>query len=193
MENNELKYETSKQKNKYIKPTIIIGIILMILITIILLITNISKERKTLNNNMEVIKYNYEELSKSVTEYNQIRTDLIEKLNDFTFDTYSNIHNEYTVLLTKYNENIDKIDSYTNNINDKCNVIYKDKNVNNICNNYKAIYEKLINLYVTDLTNYNNKVANYNEYKESNIELFKLIHKDYIDYNNDNLYEGKDE
>ena len=87
--------------------------------------------------------------------------------------------------------NINKIDDYVETINSKCNVIYSDIEVNKICDSYDTLYEKLINLYVQDLNNYNNKITSYNEYKKESIELFNQIHKDYIDYNKDNTYEGR--
>ena len=67
-------------------------------------------------------------------------------------------------------------------INSKCNVIYSDISVNKICDSYSILYEKLINLYVMDLNNYNNKISSYNEYKKDDISLFNMIHNEYIDY-----------
>jgi len=62
--------------------------------------------------------------------------------------------------------------------------------LNKICNNYELLYEKLVNLYVKDLNNYNSKIKGYNEYKNTNEELFKMIHNDYIDYDEDGIKEG---
>ena len=182
-----------KNEKKSKKMIIIITILIILIGGISLLIANIMKEKKESTKNIEIIEYNYNELSTNVSEYNQIRSDLSEKLNNFFYDKYPKEHETYVELLTKYNNNIKKIDKNISNINDRCNVIYKDKNINSICNNYKVTYEKLINLYITDLTNYNNKITSYNEYQDNeDVNLFELIHKDYIDYNNDNTYEGKD-
>lgn len=186
-----------KEKKRNLKKEtkiIIVGLgVFLVVLFIIILVSNISKERKELENNMNIIKENYNELSTNVTIYNEIRTDLLEKLNNFTYESFPEEETTYTEILTKYNENIKKIDANVMKINDLCNVIYKDININKICDNYKLTYEKLINLYVADLTNYNNKVTSYNEYKETENALFELIHKDYIDYNQDKIYEGKDE
>ena len=181
-----------KKNNKKIKLIIIIGIILVTILILSLFIINIINDKKETNKNMDIINNNYNELSTNVKEYNQIRTELSSKLNNFIYEKYSEEHDSYVDILNRYNDNIKKIDLNIKNINDLCNVIYNDISVNKICNSYKDTYEKLINLYVSDLTNYNNKVSSYNEYKEADISLFELIHKDYIDYNNDKKYEGKD-
>ena len=122
------------------KKTIIItsGVVLVLLITIILIL-NIVNDKKNSQKNMQIIKYNYNELSVAVTEYNQIRTDLNELLNNFIYEEYPNKHNSYIELLNKYNSNIDKIDRYIKEINDKCDVIYSDISINKICDSYDVL------------------------------------------------------
>lgn len=182
-----------KNEKKSIKIVIIFGILILIIGLISILIANIMKEKKESTKNMEIIEYNYTELIANVSEYNQIRSDLSNKLNNFIYDNYLSEHESYVELLTKYNNNIKEIDKNISNINERCNVIYKDLSINKICDSYQITYEKLINLYVADLINYNNKITSYNEYNDGeDISLFELVHKDYIDYNKDNVYEGKD-
>lgn len=183
----------NKEKNNK-KTYLIIGIslVLILLILITIFVINLNNDKKISEENMQIIKDNYNELSINVTEYNQVRTELSELLNNFIYENYKNEHEEYTNLLNKYNSNINKIDKNINSIESRCNVIYKDSAVNKICDSYKTLYEKLINLYVSDINNYNNKITSYNEYKKEEIELHKLIHQDYIDYDNNKEYEGKD-
>ena len=110
-----------RNKKKNTKMTIIIGITLLILIIILILIINITSERKESRKNMEIIEYNYNELSTNVEEYNAIRAGLSERLNNFIYENYSNEHEDYIMILTNYNNNIKKIDNNVNNLNDKCN------------------------------------------------------------------------
>lgn len=173
------------------KIVIITLIITITLIFISLFILNTIKNNKLREENIEIINTNYQELSTNVEEYNNIRTKLEGLLNNFIYNDYKNKHEEYINILTEYNNNIKKIDNNIKNIDTRCNLIYKDKTVNKICNNYKITYEKLINIYITDLTNYNNKITSYNEYKKDTIKLFELVHNNYIDYNKDNVYEGR--
>ena len=89
----------------------------------------------------------------------ELRRDLSDKLNDFIYDKYPNEHDVYFELINKYNDNIKNIDKSVNNIDSRCDVIYNDISVNKICDSYEVLYEKLINLYVTDINNYNDWVG----------------------------------
>ena len=97
-------------------------------------------------------------------EYDKIRDNVLE---------YNNIRSEYLDLTNDfyYETFMDKYQEYTS---------------------YKKLYEKIINLYVMDGNNYNKRVEGYNSYKNDSIELHDIKYKDYIDYNNDNKYEGID-
>ena len=172
------------------KIIMICGIVLVLLVIVLLLVIGIVNDKKNSKKNMELIKENYDLLSNNVNEYNQIRNSLSDKLNNFIYEEYSKEHDGYVELLNKYNNNIGLIAGNVNVINSKCNVIYSDISVNKICDSYGVLYEKLINLYVIDLNNYNNKISSYNEYKNEDVELFNMIHKEYIDYNDDGKYEG---
>lgn len=178
-----------KKKNKNIV-FYIIGII--ILIGIFILFISIINGKKEASKNMAVIRSSYTSLSESVNTYNEIRTELGDLLNNFMYDSFNEEQDKYKDIFIKYDEVIKKIDSNISNIDDRCNYIYSDNEVNKICNNYKGIYEKLINLYINDIDNYNNKVSSYNEYSNSDIELVSKLYDDYIDYNKDGIYEGKD-
>lgn len=168
----------------------IILIISVVLVVIVGLVVGILNDKKKTRENMEIIKENYDFLSANVNEYNQIRNDLSDKLNNFIYEDYDMEHSGYVELLTKYNNNIGLIAGNINTINIKCNVIYSDISVNKICDSYSILYEKLVNLYVMDFNNYNSKISSYNEYKNEDVSLFNMIHKEYIDYNNDGKYEG---
>ena len=174
------------------KIIIIVTILIILISSISLIISSIIKDKKETTKNIELIKYNSEQLNENVLEYNEIRKELSAKLNNFMYDKFIDDKEKYEEILVKYNKNIEKIDNNIKNIDDRCKVIYNDKDINNICNNYKINYEKLINLYVSDINIYNQKIVSYNEYKSENIELFKLIHNDYIDYNQDDRHEGID-
>ena len=62
--------------------------------------------------------------------------------------------------------------------------------LNKICSNYGKSYEKLVNLYVGDINGYNTKISEYNSYKNATISMFNMVHLEYIDYNEDGVYEG---
>ena len=75
-------------------------------------------------------------------------------------------------------------------------IYYNDASVNSQCSNYKNIYEQVINYFVGDIKLYNDNVLKYNEYQKS-IQSSLLVNnyvtdKNYIDYNGDKKYEGKE-
>ena len=168
----------------------IIIIVSILLIVGVILVIGIVNDKKNASKNMESIKENYELFINNVNEYNLIRSSLSDKLNNFIYDEYENEHSGYVELLTKYNNNVGMIAINVNDIKIKCNVIYSDIDVNKICDSYALLYEKLVNLYVMDLNNYNSKISSYNVYKEANIDLFNMLYNEYIDYNNDGKFEG---
>lgn len=151
---------------------------------------NIKEDINKTNNAIDLIKENYEELTINVNTYNDTRSSLNDKLSNFFISTYKSEQEEYNLILDNYNNVIELIDNNISNISSNCNTLYKDLEINKICSTYQVLYEKLINLYVKDLNIYNNKVAEYNNEKKESIPNKNMIHNEYIDYNNDNVYEG---
>ena len=173
------------------KKQVLIAVGAVVLITfIIIIILTTSKDKKETQNNMASIKNNYELLTKSVSKYNDIRSNYKEKSSVLLMNTYKDKHEEFTKLMEEYNSVITEIDNYIANINLRCNRLYPEIEINNICNGYKLTYEKIVNLYISDVNQYNNFITNYNEYKKEELPLIKLVHSDYIDYNEDKVYEG---
>lgn len=168
--------DKSKKKNKKIIFYVGGGIIL---IGIVLLFISFVNGKKDVDKNMAIIKSNYNDLSNNVIDYNSIRGELGVLFNNFRYDSFDLDIDKYRDIFVRYDEIIRKIGSNVLNIDDMCNVIYSDSEINKICDNYKSIYEKLINLYVMDIDIYNNKVSSYNEYSGKNIDLVSKLY----DYN----------
>lgn len=154
------------------------------------LLVGIYNYYQDINKVAVAIVNSYNDLSDNVINYNDIRSELEKLLSEFSYDSFSKDIDKYNDLFVRYNNVIKDIDNNINNIDDRCNYLYKDSSVNEICNNYKNLYEKLINIYIEDLSNYNKIVISYNEYSNDNIDLVDMLYEDYIDYNLDNVYEG---
>lgn len=174
------------------KNTFILLLVIVLGLVIIFLVYNILNSQKLKKENINYIKTAYNDLTDNINTYNSIRTKYNEKLSSFVLATYENEHNDYINLLTEYNKTIENIDNSITKIKSKCNIIYNDININKICSNYETMYEKLVNIYVTDINMYNENIKKYNEYKNENLKVFEKIHTDYIDYNKDGKYEGRD-
>lgn len=167
---------------------------LMMIVLIIILISNFNNDKKEMLENEKIISESYERVKEEVINYNKIRKDVSEFINNFY---YSTISKEYSNNLDKFKEYDEIVNNITNEIfkiDSRCNQIYQDKDINNICDNYKNDYETIVNVFVNDMNNYNNKLTNYNNNSNSNLDLFKSSYiNDYIDYNNDNIYLKRDE
>lgn len=175
------------------KILIIIGFVVLVVVGFVaFFILNIINDKKLNKDNANYIKENYNNLSNSVNLYNDIRSDYSLLSKDFYLENYDKKHLEYVELLNKYSGIIREIDKSIENIHSKCNLIYDDSEVNKICRSYDTLYEKLINLYVGDLLNHNEIIDKFNNYKSDDVEKITMVYTDYVDYNNDGKYEGRE-
>ncbi len=176
--------------NKKLK--LVLGLVIIIpiagIIALIILL-NINNT-KTTKRDMDVINTNYNQLIDNVTAYNEVREKYAKEMEDFYLDNFLKKKEEYEELLNQYNVLINKIDKNAKEISSKCNHLYKDGSINKICNTYGKSYEKLVNLYVGDINGYNTRISEFNSYKSQNIPQFNMVHLEYIDYDNDGIYEG---
>ena len=177
------------------KKKLIIGIISIILVTAItIFVLMIAKDRKEKKNNMEIIRNNYNLLATSINNYNEIRSKYSEMSTVLIIKSYKDKHEEFVTLLAEYNKEMKNIDNYISNIKMRCTGIYSDSEINKICSSYKTVYEKVVNLYVSDIDNYNNFITKYNESKNESLEIVEKVHEDYIDYDGDgSKYGGVDD
>ena len=157
---------------------------------------------KKSHDNYDMIKSAYSDLSKYVDKFNDIREKYNEMSTDFVLSRYMDSHEEYMRLFSEYGDVINNIKSSVIDISNGCdkssggiyNKLYEKIYTldNTVCDNYKVTYERLVNLYVTDVKEFNGILTKYNEYKNDNIEMVKMLFDDYIDYNNDGTYEEVD-
>jgi len=180
------------------KKTIIISISIIIIVAIILLImmfiNNLNEDKKIVEKNINIINDSYEKLKEEVANYNDLREDMSLFINNFYYDTIEEKYSDNLVILNSYDEVVNKITNEIKILDSKCDNVYSDEAINNICNNYKNDYETIVNIFINDINNYNNKLESYNKDNSKNLELFKSNYiNDYIDYNNDNIYSEKDE
>lgn len=170
------------------KKILILLVILFLMATVFLFVINYKNEKRLLESNMGKIRDSYTSLSNNVSEYNSIREELNNKLSSFFYDSFLKEKDGYEAILSNYNTVIKNIDLDISLLDKNCDVLYKDSDINKICRTYKSLYEKLINIYVNDLNNYNERITGYNEYKKDNIVFYEMIHSEYIDYNLDGEY-----
>lgn len=180
------------------KSIIIVSIVLIIIIVIVTLImifiNNLNKDKELVEDNMKRITESYDTLKEEVGNYNNLRYDILVFINNFYYDTIEDNYSSNLEILNNYDNVINKITNEIKVLDSKCDVVYPNEEINNICNNYKNDYETIVNVFMNDINNYNNKLSSYNKDNNKNLELFKSNYiNDYIDYNKDNIYSKKDE
>ena len=68
--------------------------------------------------------------------------------------------------LDEYEEIVNTLKVDTEKLNGLCgNVYYPKSDVNNMCVNYKSIFEQVVNYYVSDIKTYNSNINQYNAYQ----------------------------
>ena len=78
------------------------------------------------------------------------------------------------------------------------NVLYPEVEVNNKCEDFILSYEEATNTYITDVKRYNKYIEEYNKWLQSTSSSDPLLEKitlemEYLDYNGDREYLGKEE
>ena len=145
----------------------------------------LKNDRNETYKRMDDVSNSYEVFSTNVSVFENVRDELYNNiLGNVYYDTM------YTNDLAIKN----KLSNYENLVDD---AYYPESKINNICLNYKSIYEQVINYFVSDIKTYNNNVVSYNNYQAtlgSGLSVIKYnTNKKYIDYNNDGKYDGKEE
>lgn len=171
--------------------TISVIIIVSIIMTVLgmSLSTMVDKE-ESLIYNAKVIRDNYNELNVLINENRKIKIELTDKLSSFTDEDYSNNHEEYIEIINRYQKNVEIADKIYTETADKCTKDYKDDSISILCEGYTPVFEELINHYITNINNYNNKIITYNEKNNTDYKIVNMIHKEYLDLNQDGVYSG---
>ena len=176
-----------------------LGLLLILSGCVSIFIMDLKKDQATVLNRMGDVSNTFEEFSTEVSLYEEQR-DLLytEVLSNLYYDSLFVQDKIVKNRLSNYEAIVDEISKKNNTLDKLCSdVYYPDSVVNNKCSNYKSIYEQVVNYFVTDIKFYNKNITKYNEYVKNSgstntVSLYKT-NKDYIDYNGDNVYDGKEE
>ena len=148
---------------------------------------------------MDDVSTEFESFSTFTTLFEEERDNLyVNVLSNASYDTmYANDAN-IKMQLSNYEGLVDELGRKVVVLDKLCDdVYYPDGQVNNKCGNYKSIYEQVVNYFIGDINVYNTNVDKYNQYQlgtGSTLAINKYeTTKDYIDYNNDKKFDGKEE
>lgn len=174
---------------------LIVIIIIIVLCLIFFWIKNWIEDSKNNQKKMEEIKETYQVLETDISNYNDTRTKLIEQLQEYYPEKLTEDYLNYTNLLTKQENNIEKMLITIKTLDKNCQKrIFSEKEVNTICKTYQENYETAVNIFLNDQNQVNILIKTYNETSTSPLEEFqsKKI-TEYIDYNQDGNYLEREE
>ncbi|MBQ9019001.1 MAG: hypothetical protein IJ097_01650 [Bacilli bacterium] len=162
-------------------------------------VLGLKRDKEEIYKRINEVNDEFEVFSTNTSVFESKRDELHnEVLNNIYYDTMYDEDKNVKNTLSNYEHLVDELTKNTKKLNGLCeDVYYPDSKANAKCNNYKSIYEQVVNYFVSDISVYNSNVSKYNEYQKGNnsdlrVDKYKTK-KDYIDYNNDKVYDGKEE
>ncbi len=161
-------------------------------------VSGLKADRKEISKRVHKVEDVFESFSTNTSVFETERDNLYTKVfENLYYDTmYQEDHNTKNKL-SNYEHLVDELTNNMNDLSKLCEgVYYPDSATNSKCVNYKTIYEQVINYFVTDIEYYNDLVDKYNNYEESLNTLLRIrkyaTDKKYIDFNQDNQYDGRE-
>ena len=160
---------------------------------------NLREDHQAVLRRMDDVSALFEGFSTNTSIFEEYRESLYtEVLDNVYYDTMYKTDDDVKEKLEEYESIVDDIKKDANKLNKLCgNVYYPQGDVNSMCENYKSIYEQVVNYFVSDIHAYNENVKKYNEYQKAvqsdlTVKKYKTNY-DYIDYNGDTVFDGKEE
>ena len=184
-----------EEKNGLLKKSTKIGVTFTILTVIVLVVGIIFAVliKKELNKreDMTIVRSYYGQITGNNIDVFHYQALLLEKYETYDEATYEEEHESYVEILTKFNEEIVSLNENVAVLEDKCSRKYDDPETNIFCSYYPQAYELSNNIYVTQVTRYNDMIKAYNENEENekDFDLIELINKEIIDYDKNGITE----
>lgn len=184
-------------KKRYV--ILIVGILLIISGLISSFIISFQNDKKETLKRESKVERIYNDFYNKSTRFNETREDIYNNiLNDTYYDLVIENDSIYKNKFSDYELLVDKIEKLAKELKTLCtNVYYSSSSVNNKCSTYSVTYEQINNYFVTDIKLYNEYINKSNTYQRelsnNNVVLGYVTKKEYIDYNNDKDYDGKED
>lgn len=170
-----------------------VSIIMIISGTVCSFIVSLKDNQEKTQARMIEVKNSYEDFNASVLAFETQRTTLY---TDFlgNIDYNSLVTNDLLLKekLNNYESIVDDVIKYVSTMDSLCDdVYYPDSEVNNICSNYKLVYEQVVNYFMDDIILYNTAINKLIVSGNFGSLIEYKTDKEYIDYNGDRVFEGK--
>jgi len=185
-------------KKKIIIVIILTLIAALLIFTIYKFISGFKEDKKlTIEKSNEIIE-EFNKFNESVLTFAKERDNIYTLRENTYLEDFAKNIDGWNKLMETHKQNLENIENNSEKLKENCVVKFADPNVNSKCTIFKSTYEAANNYYISDIKDYNKTVEEYNEWAEKSnkdklnkIEL--TIHKDYIDYDKDKEYFGKEE
>ena len=139
---------------------------------------------------MNEIKEEYKQFENTLSTYNQNRETFSNYLKDYYQDNLKTDYLKYINLLETQENTINNLTKNITKIETNCqNRLFKEKEINDICNKYQEYYETVVNIYINDYNQVNTMIKSYNNEEVEKLNEYQSTDlKEYIDYNKDGKY-----
>ena len=176
-----------------------VGLVLLISGCFSSFLISLQNDKSEVLRRMDDVGSEFEAFSTNTSIFEDVRDELYnEVLGNVYYDTMFDTDDSVKNKLSNYENLVDELTKSVKALDKLCDdMYYPNSEVNNMCNNYKSIYEQVVNYFVTDIKVYNDNVKKYNNYQKSISSVYSVKNyttdKKYIDYNGDKVFDGKEE
>lgn len=183
-----------KKKNNKILWFVIAVVVIITAIMVFIVIKNMNEDADKNNVAMDNISKSYQLLEDNIELYNNNRQTLSSSLDNYYTDNLTKDYQTYITLLSEQADIIKSIHTQINDIEENCqDRIFSKKEINNICSNYQDYYEMVVNIFINDKQEINKIIKTYNMNTNSPLNEYASEDlTDYIDYNKDGQYLGRE-
>lgn len=180
---------------KYGKYVFIVGVILVLLGVAIFIISDQNEKNMRDKENSEKIVAGFGNFSDAATVFSDKRVEVYDTMfQDVILEDYASLKGSYDTLFNEYLKTLQDMDEAGKDLKELCpNHTYKDDDVVSKCSSYMTAYETSVNYFIKDMNLYNDQIELYNETATEPLELYQNNqYSDYIDFNGDGTYLGRD-
>ena len=160
----------------------------------------LKEDKADTQTKMDKILAAYPDFNEAVDNYSEMRNQFYEYKEDLYIETLISNAEAWNTFIASYSDSIQAVEDAAQDLKENCQLEYGDVNVSTKCETFKVNYEAAHNYYISDAKLYNSLVDEYDEYNSENGGIYPsvnkaelLIYTDYIDYDEDGEYFGKEE
>ena len=186
------------------KSLLVIGIVLLIIIILFvgawIWVDGLKEDTKITKEKMDAVKEAYPIFNQAVIDFSNLRNKFYEYKEDLYLETLRDNADAWNVFMKEYADGIQKVEDAALVLKENCDIEYGDVQVSTKCDDFKVSYEPAMMYYISDVKLYNSMVDEYDKYNMENGNKFPKVNKgefkvyqDYIDYDKDGEYFGKEE